>query len=47
MRFLGWYESDDKIFLAMEYFELGDLDPYLKSGEILERDAKGGSCLLL
>jgi serine/threonine protein kinase len=27
----GWYESDDWIFLAMDYFELGDLSQHLNS----------------
>jgi len=27
----GWYESDDWIFLAMDYFELGDLSQHLHS----------------
>lgn len=27
----GWYESDDWIFLAMDYFELGDLSQHLSS----------------
>ena len=46
VRFLRWYESDDKVYLAMEYFELGDLSLYLISGEISECDTKGGPCLL-
>jgi serine/threonine protein kinase len=35
----GWYESDDWIFLAMDYFELGDLSQHLKS-KIPEYQAK-------
>ena len=35
----GWYESDDWIFLAMDYFELGDLSQHLKS-KIPEVQAK-------
>ncbi|KAK4059481.1 hypothetical protein Trihar35433_10757 [Trichoderma harzianum] len=26
---LGWYESDDSLFIAMEYFPMGDLQKYL------------------
>lgn len=37
--FFGWFESDTSIFLAMEYFELGDLDKYITS-ELTETDAK-------
>jgi serine/threonine protein kinase len=35
----GWYESDDWIFLAMDYFELGDLSQHLDS-KIPEYQAK-------
>jgi serine/threonine protein kinase len=35
----GWYESDDWIFLAMDYFELGDLSQHLNS-KIPEYQAK-------
>jgi serine/threonine protein kinase len=35
----GWYESDDWIFLAMDYFELGDLSKHLSS-KIPEYQAK-------
>jgi serine/threonine protein kinase len=27
----GWYESPEYVFIAMEYFPLGDLQPYLLS----------------
>lgn len=30
MEFLGWYESDDYIHIAMEYISHGDLRQYLK-----------------
>ena len=43
--FFGWFESDDEIFLAMQYFEFGDLSQHIPSGEILEHDAKGTSPL--
>jgi serine/threonine protein kinase len=35
----GWYESDDWIFMAMEYFELGDLSQHLNN-KIPEYQAK-------
>ncbi len=38
--FLGWFESDDAVFLAMEYVPFGDLSKYITTGEIQERDAK-------
>lgn len=46
MEFLGWFEDDDHVFLAMEYFPLGTLDRFL-SGEIKEQDAKLISSQLL
>ncbi|MCJ1455460.1 hypothetical protein MMC28_005815 [Mycoblastus sanguinarius] len=30
VQFYGWFESVDTVFLAMEYFELGDLHNFLK-----------------
>jgi len=39
VEFLGWFEDDDSVFLAMEYFPLGTLDRFM-SHEIKERDAK-------
>ena len=38
--FLGWFESDDAVFLAMEYVPLGDLSKYITTGDIKEYDAK-------
>ena len=29
--FFGWFESDHSIFLAMEYFENGDLAQYIQA----------------
>ena len=29
VRFLGWYENPEVVYLAMEYFEYGDLGQYL------------------
>ena len=40
IRFFGWFETDDKVCLAMEYFELRDLSIYIPGGEIEESDAK-------
>lgn len=41
MKFLGWYENSDYIFLAMEYIEHGDLQNYmLKDPEEAKLDAK-------
>jgi serine/threonine protein kinase len=36
----GWYESHDCIFLAMDYFEMGDLSRHLES-KIPENQARG------
>jgi serine/threonine protein kinase len=35
----GWYENDDSVFLAMEYFSYGDLENYITRG-ITEDNAK-------
>ncbi|KAL8745775.1 MAG: hypothetical protein Q9190_002132 [Brigantiaea leucoxantha] len=40
VHFYGWFESDDLIYLAMEYFPLGDLSEFISAGEIQEEDAK-------
>ncbi|PGH20122.1 serine/threonine protein kinase [Polytolypa hystricis UAMH7299] len=32
VEFLGWYENNDSIFLATEYFPYGDLEPYIERG---------------
>ena len=37
--FHGWYESEDSVFLAMEYFDHGDLTQYIRQG-LTERDAQ-------
>ena len=29
VRFLGWFESSEKLYIAMEYFEKGDLRQHL------------------
>ncbi|KAJ5160715.1 uncharacterized protein N7482_007719 [Penicillium canariense] len=31
VEFIGWYESDDSVFIAMEYMEHGDLDVHLNA----------------
>jgi serine/threonine protein kinase len=36
----GWYESQDCVFLAMDYFEMGDLSHHLES-KIPESQARG------
>ncbi|KAE8441992.1 hypothetical protein EG329_004118 [Mollisiaceae sp. DMI_Dod_QoI] len=46
VEFLGWFEDEDYIFLAMEYFPLGSLDRFM-TDEIKERDAKIISLQLL
>ena len=46
MEFLGWFEDDDYVYLAMEYFPLGTLDKFI-SDEVKERDAKLISSQLL
>ena len=37
--FYGWFENDASIFLAMESFELGDLEKFITPG-LTEKDAK-------
>ena len=32
VEFFGWFENDESIFLAMEYFPEGTLDGFIKSG---------------
>ena len=39
MTLYGWYESNDTVFLAMEYFPYGDLEDYITRG-ITEDGAK-------
>ena len=40
VEFFGWFEAGDLVFLAMEYFQFGDLSNYISTGEIAENDAK-------
>jgi serine/threonine protein kinase len=41
VKFFGWYESVDSIFIAMEYLEHGDLHKYIRqTGPCSENDAK-------
>jgi serine/threonine protein kinase len=44
--FLGWYEDEDNVFLAMEYFPLGTLDKFIRE-ELKEEDARVISAQLL
>jgi serine/threonine protein kinase len=37
--FYGWFENDDNVFIAMEYFEHGDLAKYLQTPRT-EQNAK-------
>ncbi|KAJ5937293.1 hypothetical protein N7454_004948 [Penicillium verhagenii] len=37
--FLGWYENDKSVFIAMEYMEYGDLDCHL-NGPLPENEAR-------
>ena len=39
VKFMGWFENDQKIFVAMEYFALGDLQGYVPEG-FTEQDIK-------
>lgn len=41
MKLLGWYDTDSSLYIAMEYFPLGDLQNYLaKRGPMHEADAR-------
>ncbi|KAL9609551.1 MAG: hypothetical protein Q9167_005682 [Letrouitia subvulpina] len=40
VKFYGWYENDRQIFLAMEYFALGDLADHIATADISEHDTK-------
>jgi hypothetical protein len=46
VEFLGWFEDEDNIFLAMEYFPLGTLDKFT-SEELKEENARVISAQLL
>ena len=46
VKFFGWFENDESVFLAMEYFEQGDLQRHLTS-EMKEIDAQQISKQLL
>lgn len=38
---LGWYKNSSKVFIAMEYLPLGDLQSYLRTnGPLTESDAR-------
>jgi serine/threonine protein kinase len=41
VEFLGWYETAQSLFIAMEYFEYGDLQKHIiGTGPCSENDAK-------
>jgi calcium/calmodulin-dependent protein kinase I len=46
VEFFGWYENPEFIFLAMEYFPMGDLSMHI-SKDIQEHDLKDISSQLL
>lgn len=39
MKFLGWFEDDDHIFIAMEYFKHGTLDMFINPA-LVEQDVQ-------
>ncbi|QKX63248.1 uncharacterized protein TRUGW13939_10417 [Talaromyces rugulosus] len=39
VKFFGWFEDDDHVYLAMEYFRNGTLDHFIAKG-LLEQDAQ-------
>lgn len=39
VRFFGWFEDEDSIFIAMEYIEKGTLERYI-SARLMEQDVK-------
>ncbi|XMA14342.1 hypothetical protein WAI453_007133 [Rhynchosporium graminicola] len=46
VEFFGWFEDDDNMFLAMEYFELGTLNIHMTE-TLLEQDARSIALQLL
>jgi hypothetical protein len=46
VEFLGWFENEDNVFLAMEHFPLGTLENFI-SEELKEEDARVISAQLL
>lgn len=41
VKLLGWYDDTSSLYIAMEYFPLGDLQKYMdKPGHIDEADAR-------
>ncbi|GAB1315511.1 non-specific serine/threonine protein kinase [Madurella fahalii] len=41
VKLLGWYDTDDHLFIAMEYFPLGDLQQHMsKTGPMTEADVR-------
>lgn len=48
VHFYGWFETSDSLYLAMEYFPLGDLHKCVaSSGVCTEDEAKAVACQLL
>ena len=48
VKLLGWYDTDDYLFLAMEYFPLGDLQEHMsKTGPMAEADVRVIVCQVL
>ncbi|KAK4148863.1 kinase-like domain-containing protein [Chaetomidium leptoderma] len=44
VKLLGWYDTDDHLFIAMEYFPLGDLQQHMsKTGPM----AEAGVCVII
>jgi serine/threonine protein kinase len=46
VNFLGWFEDDDSVYIAMEYFQHGTLDEFIKQ-TLSEKDARIISLQLL
>lgn len=40
VKFFSWFESDDAVYLSMEYLPLGDLSKYIPTSDISEQNAK-------
>lgn len=48
VKLLGWYDTDSSLYIAMEYFPLGDLEKYMSNnGPMHEADAQEVSFQLL
>ncbi|KAJ8058627.1 hypothetical protein OCU04_012803 [Sclerotinia nivalis] len=40
VQFFGWFENDESVFLAMEYFPLGSLDNFIDENTMREKDVQ-------